>query len=351
MTGRQATTEPRTIAPDSFSVAPELVGLPLARPWRRLWAMLIDLLLIAILAGAGPFVFLAFASAVLVWRAIAARRPQGAAKRAGVGAAQIAFAMLAFILVIRVGDMFDRSDADDRPDFEPPPNQFFSPEDVANIVERTAGAEAAAEVRAAMGTISDSTDDAQPELTPAQKDSVVLDYAAAVEREDSIAVHGLRAAASSAIAGDRIRALEEHRDRTRQENRELDEEVASLRDQLEEAREPPSLRSVLLGLGDDLGIGFGWGALYFTAFLSIGRGQTPGKRLAGVRVLRLDGKPLSWWQSFERFGGYFASVTTGLLGFAQILWDRNRQALHDKIVETVVVRDNRRWGHTVKTPT
>ena len=39
----------------------------------------------------------------------------------------------------------------------------------------------------------------------------------------------------------------------------------------------------------------------------------------------------------ERFGGYAASVTLGLLGFAQILWDKNRQGFHDKIVETVVI--------------
>jgi uncharacterized RDD family membrane protein YckC len=32
-------------------------------------------------------------------------------------------------------------------------------------------------------------------------------------------------------------------------------------------------------------------------------------------------------------------VATGLLGFAQIWWDSNRQAIHDRIVGTVVVRD------------
>ena len=39
---------------------------------------------------------------------------------------------------------------------------------------------------------------------------------------------------------------------------------------------------------------------------------------------------------------------TGLLGFAQIYWDSNRQAIHDRIVGTVVVRDGakkvRDWG-------
>jgi uncharacterized RDD family membrane protein YckC len=69
------------------------------------------------------------------------------------------------------------------------------------------------------------------------------------------------------------------------------------------------------------------------------RGQTPGKRLLGIRVVRLNGKPITWWASFERFGGYAAGLATGLLGFLQIFWDRNRQAIHDKIMETVVVRE------------
>jgi len=58
----------------------------------------------------------------------------------------------------------------------------------------------------------------------------------------------------------------------------------------------------------------------------------------GIRVIRLDARPVGWWLAFERFGSYFASFSTGLLGFAQIFWDRNRQALHDKAVETVVIR-------------
>ena len=36
---------------------------------------------------------------------------------------------------------------------------------------------------------------------------------------------------------------------------------------------------------------------------------------------------------------YYA-LSVGLLGFVQILWDRNRQGLHDKACETVVVMDS-----------
>src|SRR5215213_11293459 len=52
----------------------------------------------------------------------------------------------------------------------------------------------------------------------------------------------------------------------------------------------------------------------------------------------LDGLPMTLWASFERFGGYAAGLFTGLMGYAQVYWDRNRQAIQDKISETVVIR-------------
>ena len=90
---------------------------------------------------------------------------------------------------------------------------------------------------------------------------------------------------------------------------------------------------------DEVGIGFGWAGLYFTFFPMFWRGMTPGKRLLRLRVVRLDGKPIGWWVAFNRFGGYAASIFTGLLGFFEMFWDPNRQALHDRIAATVVVQE------------
>lgn len=99
-----------------------------------------------------------------------------------------------------------------------------------------------------------------------------------------------------------------------------------------------SLLQLLQGIFiDDLGLGFGWAAFYFTVLTSLWRGQTPGKRLMGIRVVQLDGTDLSLWDSFGRYGGYGAGIATGLVGFAQIFWDANRQAIHDKISATIVV--------------
>jgi uncharacterized RDD family membrane protein YckC len=80
---------------------------------------------------------------------------------------------------------------------------------------------------------------------------------------------------------------------------------------------------------------------YFTTFISLGKGQTLGKRLLGIKVIQLDGSPLSLWDSFGRYGGYGAGIATGLLGFIQIYWDPNKQAIHDKISATVVIDVNK----------
>lgn len=94
----------------------------------------------------------------------------------------------------------------------------------------------------------------------------------------------------------------------------------------------------LQGALADLGLRFSWAALYFTLFCAWFDGKTPGKALLGIRVIHLDGKPMTIWSAFGRYGGYGAGIATGLLGFLQIYWDPNRQAIQDKISATAVIR-------------
>ena len=77
---------------------------------------------------------------------------------------------------------------------------------------------------------------------------------------------------------------------------------------------------------------------WFTLWLRLTRGRSPGKYLFRMRVVRLDGKKLGWWDAFSRAGGYSASAATLLLGFLEAIWHPNRQAIHDRIAGTVVVR-------------
>lgn len=82
---------------------------------------------------------------------------------------------------------------------------------------------------------------------------------------------------------------------------------------------------------------FGVGALYFT-FFTLGKKQsTLGKRLMGIHVVSLNNHPLSIWESFERFGGYFASFGTFGLGLIDLWRDPNRRLAHDRIANTVVM--------------
>lgn len=96
------------------------------------------------------------------------------------------------------------------------------------------------------------------------------------------------------------------------------------------------------GLLQDLGLSLGWAALYFSAFTAVWNGQTPGKRLLHIRVQMLGGGRISWWDAFSRYGGYGAGFATGLLGFLQLGWDANRQAIQDKIAGTVVIYEEGR---------
>lgn len=69
-------------------------------------------------------------------------------------------------------------------------------------------------------------------------------------------------------------------------------------------------------------------------------GQTWGKQLAGIRVIRNRVTPMDVWWGLLRdgLGKHVLSAVTLLLNLLWPLWDRERQALHDKLADTWVVR-------------
>ena len=88
--------------------------------------------------------------------------------------------------------------------------------------------------------------------------------------------------------------------------------------------------------------------IYAVWFLSaLGGGQTPGKQIVGVRVIRANGEPSDWGHTFLRefviewiVVGFLSAMTGGIfyvVNYVWPLWDKDRQALHDKMVETLVV--------------
>ena len=163
-------------------------------------------------------------------------------------------------------------------------------------------------------------------------------YAAALRAGDSVAIERLRPPVAAEVAAPELEDRDRRIRTLRQEQQSLEQGVSEARAELE-AEEQKGLRRTVTNLLDEFGLGLGWSGLYFTFLTGFFRGRTPGKRLLNIRIVRLDGKPLGYWVSFERFGGYAASLFTGFEGFLRILWDPNRQGLEDKLAETVVVID------------
>jgi len=82
------------------------------------------------------------------------------------------------------------------------------------------------------------------------------------------------------------------------------------------------------------------GAIYPMYFLVMQNGQTPGKRMMRIRVVRKDGAKLSWFDAFLReVVGKFISAFVLLLGYLWMLWDADKQTWHDKIANTIVIKD------------
>ena len=86
------------------------------------------------------------------------------------------------------------------------------------------------------------------------------------------------------------------------------------------------------------------GLLFFLGYYALacylGNGQSPGKWVAKTRVVSLTHERMGKWQSFERALGYGASALEGGFGFAQFFLHRNRQCVHDRIAETIVVDES-----------
>jgi uncharacterized RDD family membrane protein YckC len=82
--------------------------------------------------------------------------------------------------------------------------------------------------------------------------------------------------------------------------------------------------------------------LYFGLSTYLGNGKTPGKWLMGIRVVSLAHERVSLWHSFERALGYGASALEFGFGFIQYFIHPNRRTVHDRIAETIVVKEEKK---------
>jgi uncharacterized RDD family membrane protein YckC len=79
--------------------------------------------------------------------------------------------------------------------------------------------------------------------------------------------------------------------------------------------------------------------LFFGLSVYIGNGKTLGKWLLRIRVVSLLHHRMSLWHSVERALGYGASTLELGFGFLQYFIHPNRRTVHDRIAETIVIRD------------
>jgi uncharacterized RDD family membrane protein YckC len=82
--------------------------------------------------------------------------------------------------------------------------------------------------------------------------------------------------------------------------------------------------------------------LFFGLSVYLGNGRTIGKRIMGIRVVSIVHHRTGLWHSIERALGYGASALEFGFGFAQYFIHPNRRTVHDRMAETIVIRDKRR---------
>lgn len=393
--------DPRSIiTPDAFEIADDLIGMPLASPRRRALALVVDGVVIGFITAVTKSfaLILGVVAAVFFMRAGFKRTEVrnsvfGRAMRFSVGCLGIFIAALTASLWLVFGPSFGSRDGPDASELASGAlasvGTVFTGLEALGLTEELGLAESGEEAEAVGRELvelarelgldderlrtellgmtpaeaawsegwpdvvdrllseGDDPDEASDEtegvrgrvadLSDAEAFGIYADLLRS-RGADPLLRSALEARLGPVLAADTLSALESRASSLTRQLGAAQNELADAEQELAEASGGGLFGWVRDRL-DELGFGFGWAALYMTVFLSWWNGQTVGKRLMGVRVVRLDGEPITWWTAFERAGGYAAGLATGLLGFAQVWWDANRQTIHDRIVGTVVVRE------------
>ena len=100
------------------------------------------------------------------------------------------------------------------------------------------------------------------------------------------------------------------------------------------------ISGLLVGFSRDVGSGLSFvvGLVYYWYFWSRRNGQTPGKSVMNIRIVKADGSPISDTDAILRYIGYFINSVLFGIGWIWAFFDTNQQGIHDKIVNTYVVK-------------
>ena len=389
--------DPRSIVtPYAFSVHPDLLGVPLATPGQRLGAILIDLVVIGLLALGGALPLAMASTILLFW--LAFKKPGrdvfGKIFRISVGCLGLLVLMVTVIsiLTIRYSDELEQvveefggtvqgelggipgasedraasggvggfldviqaiqgassfGDAESREEAQVIANLVARNADGLNL-RRSDIRELLAGLMPEDAAWSEDSDEIIDEAMENLAASEITEEEAEAPGPEFEAVPGVEAGddpegaaepeSLSESALDSIATLRREIQALTEDHEDLEDTLRETRGELEAVQNSGPL-AWLWNLIDELGLGFGWAALYLTITHAWWKGTSVGKKIFRIRVVMIDLRPLNWWLSFERAGGYAAGFATGFLGFAQIFWDPNRQAIHDKVSETIVIQE------------
>ena len=79
--------------------------------------------------------------------------------------------------------------------------------------------------------------------------------------------------------------------------------------------------------------------LWNLTYLVGATGQSWGRMIAGLKVVDADGDPIGFWRSLGRnLFAMYVSAPLFYLGFLWVIWDSQKQAWHDKVFRTFVLR-------------
>ncbi|MER7663618.1 RDD family protein [Streptomyces sp. NPDC096193] len=88
-----------------------------------------------------------------------------------------------------------------------------------------------------------------------------------------------------------------------------------------------------------IGLVYAIGMGFFQLFKEGKTGQTIGKKVAGISLLReADGSPLGFGMAFVRKLAHFLDSIACYIGWLWPLWDAKKQTFADKVCNTVVVK-------------
>ena len=320
------------VTPYAFTVSPDLLGQPLATPTRRGVAILIDLFLISVLSSLSSLVFAGFV-ALTFFKAgdrLKQQKRFNTTRLALRGSAAFLIFFIVFSIVSNLGDDNKVETA-----YSASEQQAKNKQEMKSLLD----------LAAYLVDVKCDVNDSECQLNYAEGLAI---GAAAMQAP----IEDVKATTSDLVAQKewpeetKSLFLRQFEATLEEEKNAYTDDVLEIKQaQQTEQEKVSSVYSIIewtKGLMSDLGIGLGWAALYFSVFTAWWRGQTLGKKLVGIEVVKLDGNYPSLWESFGRYGGYGAGFATGLLGFLQVYWDPNRQAIQDKISETLVLRLGRK---------